>query len=134
MMAYNYQAACKAAADAQGVTLIADVLRMAGYTVAIEQTGGFTMVAIVSHPRGTVAVTDDGYLGMTDYIIGAYPHDSWETGEGIWITGEGTQLDARFHNAPNAFLMVDRVRDALAWFDTLPETKPDDDDDDDATS
>lgn len=47
----NYDDECKAAADAQGITAVADALAAAGVAAEVWQTGGFTMLCAVPLER-----------------------------------------------------------------------------------
>lgn len=70
-----YPCACAYAADRQGIQALAIALDDAGYTVTIEQTGGFTMAVTAYHPPtdGRIVATSDG--------VGVYAGNAWEEGE-----------------------------------------------------
>lgn len=81
----GYLAACQAATTAQGLDPVVAALKRAGYPVDVEQTGGFTMVAVVpaaDPAHGVVAITDDGTPDAPRYMVGVYAGDTWETGNG----------------------------------------------------
>lgn len=80
----GYLAACQNATTAQGLDPVVAALTRAGYSVQVEQTGGFTMVAVTDAAdpaHGIVAITDDGTPGEPRYMVGAYMGDTWNTGE-----------------------------------------------------
>lgn len=64
-----YDAACDAAADAQGITAIANALRALEIDVEVEQTGGFCMVAYVRPEGGPIiALSNDGPILVCVYL------------------------------------------------------------------
>ena len=79
---YGYAEMCAAAATAQGIDQIADALRANALPVQVEQTGGFTMVAVVRLNGHVVAITDEGSPEFPAYLVGHYPGTSWDEGEG----------------------------------------------------
>jgi hypothetical protein len=78
-MALDYAAACKAAADRQGVTAIADALAAVGIDTDIDQTGGFTMVGVVRRDDGMVlTLTDDSPLDdAAELLVGENTVARW---------------------------------------------------------
>jgi hypothetical protein len=68
-----YEARCKDSADEQGVTDIADHLRLCGLDVVVEQTGGFCMVPTVYGETHYAMITlaDDCDPGG-NYLVGIY--------------------------------------------------------------
>lgn len=87
---FDYDAACAAAATDQGLDPVVAALAEAGIDVAVEQTGGFTMVATVTVPGGVAAVTADA---PGAYLVGQYRGDAWTEGdeEYGYATVEGTE-------------------------------------------
>ena len=73
-----YEAKCKECADDQGVTNIAEYLRLCGLTVVVEQTGGFCMVPTVygSTRYAMITLADECDPGG-DYLVGIYETEDW---------------------------------------------------------
>jgi hypothetical protein len=82
-MSYDYDAACKTAADEQGITKIVDQLKDRGVVAEVLQTGGFCMVAVVDLGEGWFVSTTD------------------ESGAGLWRNEED------FYNADMAGVVAD---------------------------
>jgi hypothetical protein len=61
MDGYQYEAACKAAADDQGITAMIAALASRGVTAHAYQSGGFCMLALVSLDGGAdICATTEG--------------------------------------------------------------------------
>ena len=83
----KYDAACKGATTEQGLDPV--VARFSeGYDFAVEQTGGFTMVATVRVPAGVVGITADSDDDKP-YLVAFYAGDDWDQGEQeqSWMAG-----------------------------------------------
>lgn len=93
----DYDAACKAAADRQGLTAIGDALAAVGVEMEVEQTGGFTMVGVVRRD-------DDMLLTLTD--------DSWDGS--LLLAGETTVSDRYEEGEPEIRLWTLPDHAALA--------------------
>lgn len=83
-MPLDYEAACKAAATAQGLDPLAAALDAAGVEYATEQTGGYCMTLTARTPLGVFAMVQDGLP-----MVGLFPGRDWyECGESAhdWTT------------------------------------------------
>lgn len=102
----RYLVACKAAATAQGLDPVVEALTGAGIEVDVEQTGGFTMVAVVRGANGVVAIIDDTLdADATEktYLVGLHLGTAWQDGDEA----------AGHQNAEGAEALVAAVRDLL---------------------
>lgn len=75
--AMTYTERCVAAATAQGLDPVVAALTEAGLAPQVEQTGGFTMVAVVYATDGVVAITADG---DDAYLVCWHDGDGWTEG------------------------------------------------------
>jgi hypothetical protein len=75
---FDYDAANTAAATSQGLAPVVTALTEAGIAVAVEQTGGWTMVATVTVPGGVAAILEDG---SEIYAVSQYRGRTWTKGE-----------------------------------------------------
>lgn len=94
----TYDERCAYATTQQGLDPVVEAL--AGFGVEVEQTGGFTMVAVVTTGDDVVCVTDDTPAWTTvrdldggvrqvplmdpprEYSVGVYTREAWhETGD-----------------------------------------------------
>ena len=73
----EYKKACLQAAHEQGLTPVVEILEGAGYSVVLDQTGGFTMCAAVYNADHSVWVwvTPDG---SDNFVVGVYTDDQPE--------------------------------------------------------
>lgn len=69
----DYWDRCAYASQTSGASAIAKALRNEGYTVAVEQTGGMTMVPTIYLENGAICVTDESGYGDEAYCVGGYP-------------------------------------------------------------
>jgi hypothetical protein len=79
-MAGNYDAACAAATTAQGLDPVVARLKGEGFDVAVEQTGGFCMVATVQTFSRTYAIISDGQDPERPFCVGTFTTDAWRNG------------------------------------------------------
>lgn len=95
----TYAERCAWAATHQGLDPIVASLGDADIFADVEQTGGFTMVAVVTCVCGHVAIVDDGAA----YLVGTYPGNSWHEDGEMGETVEALSVED----------MVDQVRAAV---------------------
>jgi hypothetical protein len=88
-----YDAACKQATTSQGLDPVVARLEAERLVVDVEQTGGFTMVATVKVPAGTVGITADSDDDRP-YLVAFYPGQDWDQGEQEREWKAGLDLDA----------------------------------------
>lgn len=83
-MSTDYAEACKRATTNQGLDPMVERLREEGLGFEVEQTGGFTMVIVVSvnnTDQGTYGITCDGEDPERPWLLAWYEGRAWEFSE-----------------------------------------------------